>query len=52
MEKINLQTPEYTAISTINYLHALDCLYEGQQQELSRWMTKAKEIGDELRDTN
>ena len=52
MEKINPQTPEYTAVSTIKYLHALDSLYENQQQELSKWMTKANKIGDELCDTN
>lgn len=33
-------------------VHALDALYEGQQQEISRWITQAKETRDELRDTN
>ena len=45
------KTPEYTAVTTIKYLHALDTLYENQQQELSRWIAKAKEIGSELWDT-
>jgi hypothetical protein len=52
LEKIDLKTHEYAAVTTVKYLHALDTLYENQQQELSRWITKAKEIGNELRDTN
>jgi len=52
MEKVNLHTPKYTIVVTIKYLHALDSLYEDQQQELSRWITKAKEIGHELINTN
>ena len=28
LEKISPQAPEYTAVSTIRYLHALDTLYE------------------------
>jgi len=51
LEKIDPKTPEYTAVTTVKYLHALDTLYENQQQELSRWIAKAKEIGSELRDT-
>jgi dsDNA-binding SOS-regulon protein len=52
LEKINPRAPDYTIVSTIKYLHALDFLYEDQQQQLSGWITKAKEIGDELRNTN
>jgi len=51
LEKIDPKTLEYTTVTTIKYLHALDTLYENQQQELSRWIAKAKEIGSELRDT-
>ena len=28
LEKIDLKTPEYTAVTTVKYLHALDTLYE------------------------
>jgi hypothetical protein len=30
MEKVGQQTPEYTIVSTVRYLHALDTLYEHQ----------------------
>ena len=48
LQKIDPKTPEYTIVTTIKYLHALDTLYENQQQELSRWIAKAMEIGNEL----
>ena len=31
LEKISPQAPEYTTVSTVKYLHALDSLYEDQQ---------------------
>jgi len=49
LEEIGPQTPEYTTVSTIRYLHALDTLYEDQQRELKKWTTKAKEAEAEVR---
>ena len=44
LEEVGQQTPEYTTISTIRYLHALYALYEDQHRELKKWTTKAKEV--------
>jgi hypothetical protein len=49
LERVDPKAPEYTAVSTVRYLHALDSLYEDQHQELKRSMAKAKEIDAELR---
>ena len=35
-------------MSIVRYLHALDTLYEDQQQELKKWSTKAKEAEAEV----
>ena len=43
MEKVGQQILEYTIVSTVKYLHALDVLYEDQQRELKKWTTKAKD---------
>ena len=43
MEKVGQRTLDYTIVSTVRYLHALDALYEDQQRELKKWTTKAKE---------
>jgi len=49
--KISPQTPEYMEVFNVRYMHALDAVYEDQQKELSGWITKVKEIKNELRNT-
>jgi hypothetical protein len=48
LEEINPQALEYTGLSTVRYLHALDLLYEDQQRKLTGWINKYKDQGDEL----
>lgn len=47
LEKVNLKAPKYTGVSTVRYLHALDSLYEDQQQELSAWIARLREAREE-----
>ena len=51
MGKISPQTPEYMEVFNVRYMHALDAVYKDQQKELSGWITKVKEIKNELRNT-
>lgn len=52
LEKISPQTPEYTGVATVKYLHALDSLYEDQQMERTIWMNRYKDLEAELEKTN
>lgn len=52
LEKISPQAPEYTCVSTVRYLHALDSLYEDQQLEKISWMNRYKVSAIELEKTN
>ena len=51
MEKISPQAPEYTKVFNVRYMHALDAIFEDQQQELSGWITRVQGIKNELRNT-
>jgi hypothetical protein len=52
LEKVNPQSPEYTRVSTIRYLHALDSLYEDQQLEKIAWINRYRHLEIELENTN
>lgn len=52
LEKVHPQAPEYTEVSTIRYLHALDSLYEDQQLEKTTWINKYRHLEIELENTN
>lgn len=48
LERIKPQSLEYMKVFTVRYLHALDSIYEDQQQELSGWIVKVMETRNEL----
>ena len=48
LEQINRETPAYTKVLTIRYLHNLDNLFEDQQKELAAWIDRQKRTRAEL----
>ena len=49
MEKVEPQSPVYPLMTIAKYLHALDILYEDQEQEMKMQTTKLKEAKAEAR---
>jgi hypothetical protein len=50
LQKIDVKAPEFTMVTTVVYMHALDILYDYQKEEMERQAREKEEIQRELYD--